>query len=274
MTAIPTTSRVDGRRTLRAGGGEPLVLLHGLHGSAAHFRRVVPLLSPHHLVVAPTQLGHHGGRPALSRPVRISHVVDDMEACLDELGHDKVHLAGNSMGGWVALELARRGRALSVCALSPAGAWEVSSKEPAGGLLRRSVSHARLARNLLPLVAGARWVRRYALRDMSVHGERVSARELTGIVTDALGCTVSEDLLSTPESLAPLSCDCPITLAWSAHDQLFPVHVNGHRARELVPEARFTVLDGVGHVPMFDDPQLVADTILRSTALAMRRPRL
>ena len=49
--------------------------------------------------------------------------MDDLERLLDELGLAKAHLAGNSLGGWAALELARRGRALTVCALSPAGAW-------------------------------------------------------------------------------------------------------------------------------------------------------
>ena len=264
-------TKLGGRRALRAGGGEPLFLLHGLTASATHWRRLVPLLSPHHAVVAPTALGHRGGLTPATRPVRIEHVVDDVERCIDELGYDKVHLAGNSMGGWVALELARRGRALSVCALSPAGAWEASAKEPGGQLLHASVRRARWFRPLLPLIAPLPSVRRRALGDMAVHGDRTSASELLGIVADVLACTIHDDLISTPERLMPLRAQCPITLAWSAQDRLFPLHVNGHRARELVPDARFVALEGVGHVPMFDNPQLVADTILQSTALAMRK---
>jgi pimeloyl-ACP methyl ester carboxylesterase len=60
----------------------------------------------------------------------------------------------------------------------------------------------------------------------------------------------------------------PITLAWSNQDSTFPVGVYGARAREMIPGARFIVLDDVGHVPMFGDPQLVADTISAATEAA------
>src|SRR5581483_8960211 len=115
--------------TLREGAGEPLMLLHDVTGSAEMWRRVIPLLSPHHDVIAPTALGHRGGAVPSTRPTTIQHVVDDTERLIDRLGFGRVHLAGNSLGGWVALELARRGRALSVCALSPAGAWGASGQD-------------------------------------------------------------------------------------------------------------------------------------------------
>src|SRR6185436_19662526 len=96
-------TKVDGdgaRRSmsgmLRAGSGSPLVLLHGVTGSAGMWRRVLPLLAAHHDVIAPTALGHRGGTRPTLRPARIEHVVDDAERCLDELGFDRVHLAGNS----------------------------------------------------------------------------------------------------------------------------------------------------------------------------------
>jgi pimeloyl-ACP methyl ester carboxylesterase len=79
---------------------------------------------------------------------------------------------------------------------------------------------------------------------------------------------VAADLLATDESLRSLAVSCPVTLAWSEADRLFPVAVNGARARALVPAARFLVLPNVGHVPMLDDPGLVADTILETVQLA------
>jgi pimeloyl-ACP methyl ester carboxylesterase len=108
-SAVPAA----GRFCIRAGRGEPLLLLHGVTGSARMWKHVVPLLAPHHDVIAPTALGHRGGKRAERRPVRVTDVVDDVERCIDEYGFDRVHLAGNSLGGWVALELARRGRGLS-----------------------------------------------------------------------------------------------------------------------------------------------------------------
>jgi pimeloyl-ACP methyl ester carboxylesterase len=257
--------------TLRSGRGEPLVLLHGVTGSATMWRRVMPLLSPHHDVIAPTALGHRGGAPVSLRPTQIQHVVDDAERSIDALGFDRVHLAGNSMGGWVALELARRDRALSVCALSPAGAWVEHGGHRAASKLRRALSMTRRSRAILPLLAQSARLRHWALRDNAAHGERVSPAELLELADDLLGCAASEDIFSSSEQLMPLCPSCPVTLAWSSADRIFPVHVHAARARELVPDAHFLVLEGVGHVPMLDDPQLVAATILASTRAAQKR---
>src|SRR5690606_20547675 len=97
---------------LREGQGEPVVLLHGVTCSKNVWQKVVPLLSPHYEVFAFTALGHQGGTAAKSG-TGIQDVIDDAEATLDQLQLDRPHLVGNSMGGWVAIELARRGRASS-----------------------------------------------------------------------------------------------------------------------------------------------------------------
>ncbi|MDB4990084.1 MAG: putative hydrolase [Myxococcaceae bacterium] len=256
--------------TLRAGQGhgEPLVLLHGVTGSSHMWSRVLPLLAPYHDVIAPSALGHHRGPRALVRPTRIEHVIDDAERFLDQLGLDRVHLAGNSMGGWVALELARRGRARSVCALSPAGAWVDDDQQQAARKLRAIVRQTRAGRWALPLLARSASFRRWALRDTVVRGDQVSEHELLALADSLLACEVREDLFDTDESLAHLSASCPITLAWSGQDRIFPVDIFGTRARSLVPGAEFTVLEGVGHVPMLEAPELVAQTILQTSARA------
>lgn len=256
---------------LRAGSGSPLLLLHGVTGGAGMWRRVLPLLAPFHDVIAPTALGHRGGARAAVRPTRIEHVVDDAERRIDELGFDRVHLAGNSMGGWIALELARRKRALSVCALSPAGAWVAEGRHRAANKLRRAVSATRSARFVLPLLARSARFRRWALRDNALHGERVSRGELLELTADLLGCEVCEDIFASTEQLLPLTPECPVLLAWSGGDRIFPVQIHAGRARELVPGAQFVVLEDVGHVPMLDDPRLVAETILASTRMARAR---
>jgi pimeloyl-ACP methyl ester carboxylesterase len=192
-------------------------------------------------------------------------VVDDVERLLDRLGLARAHCAGNSMGGWVALELARRGRALSVCALSPAGMWD-SVPERTERKLSRIAKATRRGRWVLPWLAYSAGFRRGALRDNAVHGERVSRAELIELADDVIGCSVISDLLTTPERFAPLAAACPITLAWSEQDRIFPVAKHAELARQRIAGARFVVLPNVGHVPMFDDPQLVAATILESTA--------
>ncbi|MCC7076880.1 MAG: alpha/beta fold hydrolase [Acidimicrobiia bacterium] len=235
------------------------------------WRHVVPLLAPHLDVIALTAPGHRGG-PEVTRVRGVSGIVDGIvdgtESQLDDLGLDRPHVAGNSLGGWVGLELARRGRATSVCALSPAGCWEAGTPEQTHGTsrLKAIIRATKLGRPALPLLGRIPAVRRFALRDSALHGDHLSTAELLELADDLLACTVRDDVLETDEQLAPLDpLPCPVTVAWSEHDRILPLRTSGARARDLMPEAEFRVLPGVGHVPMIDDPQLVADVILEST---------
>ena len=253
---------------IREGSGEPLMLLHGVTGAEGMWEEVVPLLAPHFDTIAPTALGHSGGRTPAGRPVRMEHVVDDAERTLDELGVPKAHLVGNSMGGWMALELARRGRALSVCALSPSGTWPAGQgpHNKTRQRLRQSQKDARRARPILPLLLRFSRMRRFGMRLNAVHGERLSARFMIDRAHEHVACEVLDDILATPESLEALDpLPCPVTIAWSSEDRVLPLKSNGKFAREHMPEARFLVLEGVGHVPFFDDPELTARTIVEST---------
>jgi pimeloyl-ACP methyl ester carboxylesterase len=255
---------------LRQGSGEPLVLLHGILCSERIWGNVVGLLSGQHDVIVPTMLGHNGGQLPSRRPASIEHLVDDLERLLDELGLPKAHLAGNSLGGWAALELARRGRALTVCALSPAGAWgSETDAQPVRATLKKAIHDTQRSRRILPLAAHSKHIRRFALRNSALYGERVSPTEFLSLTDDLIGCQISGDLLASDTRLSPLDpAPCPITLAWSAEDRIFPLETYRSRACELIPGADFIVLDDVGHIPMLDDPRLVAQTILSSAARA------
>jgi pimeloyl-ACP methyl ester carboxylesterase len=173
------------------------------------------------------------------------------------------------MGGWMALELARRGRARTVCALSPAGTWDATSREHrrTRAVLARAGTDTRRTHRLLPLALRAGALRRFALRSTAADGARVARAEALGMVEDLLGCDVAQDLLDTTEALAPMRdpLPCPITIAWSERDALLLPEVNGALARTLVPGADHIILPGVGHVPMLDDPRLVADAIRAAT---------
>lgn len=242
---------------------EPLVLLHGVTGSKTMWRHVEPLLSTRFETHAISALGHRGGTMAPGR-VTIRDVVDDAERSLDRLGLDRPHLAGNSLGGWVALELARRNRARSVCALSPAGCWESAAGNHQYGArkLRSTVAMTRRTRWALPVLAHLAPVRRFALRDNAEAGQRVSAADLLTLADDLLACTVWDDLLSTSDELGPMSpLPCPVTLAWSERDRILPIGVYGRYARQLFPEATWAPIAHVGHVPMLDDPAAVAVAI-------------
>jgi pimeloyl-ACP methyl ester carboxylesterase len=253
--------------TLQMGSGDLVVLLHGVLGTPLMWHHVMPLLAAEHNVIALPALGHQGGHPCTERPARIQHVVDDVERALDSLRVEHAHLAGNSMGGWVALELSRRGRARSVCALSPAGMWDKTA-DASRRKLQVMLVLARLTRPLLQRSAALAPIRRLALRDSAVHGERTSAEELLALSDALLNCSAAHDLLTTPEQFADLNVTCPIDIAWSEQDRVFPLDPFAETARQRVPGARHLVLPDVGHVPMLDNPQLVAQTILQTMARA------
>jgi pimeloyl-ACP methyl ester carboxylesterase len=251
---------------------EPLVLLHGLGMSPRAWDNVQPLLEPHHEVVALTTLGHRGGVAASRRPVTIGDLVDEAERALDEHTLERPHIAGNSLGGWMAIELARRGRARSVCALSPAGSWTAGTAEQTDGVrkIRRSLMLARFGRALpMSLLLRLAIVRRLVLRDIAEHGERLTPAQAAEATRDLLGCEIADDMLSLDEGIAPLEpLPCSVTLAWSGEDKLLPLEINATVARSRLPQAHFVVIPGVGHVAMIDDPAAVARTILRTTGRA------
>lgn len=245
----------------------PLVLLHGVMMSAGAWADVIPLLTDHHDVIAPTAAGHRGG-PPLNGGFSIAALTGQIESLLDARGLDRVHIAGNSLGGWMAIELARRGRALTVCAFSPAGFWTPggSDETHATNRIRRSTLLAQITRPIAPAALNIGVVRRLALRDIAEHGENLTAAQALAVARDSTNCSAARDLLGTSEKVEPLDpLPCPITIAWSAHDRIFPAAVNGAIAQQRLPQATHFLLPGAGHVPMIDDPQLCARVILAGT---------
>jgi pimeloyl-ACP methyl ester carboxylesterase len=242
-----------------------LVLLHGLTASGRAWQDVAPLLSAGFRVYAPTAPGHRGG-PAARHPATAADLVDWAAKYLDDEGLDWPNLVGHSMGGFLAVELARRGRAASVCAFAPGGFW---GDQRATILARvgRGQGAARALRPAFPLMLRSAAVRRLWFRDGACHGDRVSAVRGTEIFDDFLGCTVAREIFATDDQqIAPMDpLPCPITGVWSERDQINTRAVCDPVARQILPHASFETLPDVGHDPMMDDPQLVAQTILRVT---------
>ncbi|MDH6247038.1 alpha/beta hydrolase [Mycobacterium sp. OTB74] len=245
----------------------PLVLFHPLTMSGAVWQETAPLLVANHAVFTPSAIGHPGGPAVQRRPVTIWDVIDASERYLDEQGLDRPHLAGNSMGGFVALELARRGRAASVCAFSPAGIWSDKLRMQAAKKARRTHVLALGIRPVTPVITNSSIGRQVALRDAAVHGNRLSAARAVEIARQNLECTIVDDIFNNTDeyvkSMDPLPC--PITVAWGERDTLLPLKHYEAIVRETLPGATFTVLPDVAHVPMLDHPESVARTILAVT---------
>jgi pimeloyl-ACP methyl ester carboxylesterase len=249
---------------------QPLLLLHGAMMSADVWADVIPLLTDRHEVIAPTAMGHRGGPPLVGK-ASIAALTDETERVLDARGLDRVHVAGNSLGGWMAIELARRGRALSVCAFSPAGAWTVGATDElrATALVRRNRLRVQLAWPMARALTRVARLRRLAMRDAAEHGELLSPGQVLDAMRDVAKCPAAEDILAPCERLEPLDpLPCPVALVWSGNDRILPPQIYGATARRRLPQARYLVLPDVGHVPMIDDPRGCADAILATTKLA------
>jgi pimeloyl-ACP methyl ester carboxylesterase len=249
----------DARRT----DADPIVLLHGLTASARVWDKVTPHLAPHP-VLMPTLPGHRGGPPLARGSVTMEGIVDGVCAQLDSAGINRAHIVGNSLGGWVAIELARRGRAVSVVAFSPAGGWTRAAD------LRRLVRVMRVAVAVGSSAAGGRLARRPIGRRvlfgrLVANPSLISRYEATEMLNDLIECSIAPDLLAGALHEGPLRrfsvAPCPVLLAWGDRDRLTPYARLGVRFVQAIPGIVSTTLPGVGHVPMSDDPALVAETI-------------
>jgi pimeloyl-ACP methyl ester carboxylesterase len=232
------------------------------------WRPVLPLLEPYHDLYVPTLPGHRGGRPMVPGTITIGTLADQLCEQLDEAGLDTFHVAGNSLGGWLSLELARRGRAHSVVAFSPAGAW--SARRDVRRLTRRfRLGLAIGNRPTLARMSERPQVRRMMLRQVAEHPERFTESQVAEMFEDAAGCTVVEELLERVSDGGSFTAfdelPCPVRLAWSQHDRTIPFRRYGRPMLDALPGAEFVRLPGVGHVPMVDDPALVSRTILQLT---------
>ena len=254
----------------RAGEGEPVVLLHGFTGHWRHWKPVLADLVARYEVIAPTLSGHNGG-PAYPSGMGLEKVADagdSLEHHLDELGVGTAHLVGNSMGGALALELAKRGRARSVVALSPGGGWELNGPEPEriARFFARQMRMVRSTRKQIPRLMRRPRARKLALRDIMRHGELMSPPDAVDLSLDPLGCTIVDDVLSSLRAgrahLEDLDqVGAPTLLAWAELDRILPLATCSARFRREIPNAEFRVLPRVGHVPMWDNSRLVANTI-------------
>jgi pimeloyl-ACP methyl ester carboxylesterase len=254
----------------RAGTGEPLLLLHGLGLTWRCWRPVLPALEQAHEVLA-MDLPGFGAAPTLpgARRPTAGALCDAVEATLDAAGLDTVHVAGNSLGGWIATELAGRGRARSVVALSPAGlelpherAFVISLNQT---MRLRAIAAAPVAR-----VAVASRVTRTALlgpihsRPWKV-GAADAADELRAFGRSrGFQATLRWTLaVGMPAGLNAIAV--PARICFGTRDVMLGPYT-APRYAVAIPGADLHPLPGCGHVPMADDPARVASAITGVTA--------
>ena len=251
----------------RGGSGPPLLLIHGFTDTWRGWELVLASLERDYDVLAPTLVGHAGG-PPLPQGAGESVLVDALEAAMDEAGFETAHIAGNSLGGFAALQLAERGRAESVVALAPAGGWPGG-----GGLSDGLVDYFRQMHGMvvaavphIDAIVSTPEGRRQATRLISERYEHIPPGLIAHQVRGVAACEEAVRLVELGRevgwSLGPGRITCPVRVVWGTEDRVLPWPAAAERFRtESLPDADWVLLEGVGHCPQLDVPEQTAGLI-------------
>ena len=253
----------------RAGSGPPLVCLHGFTDTWRTWELVLPMLEAGHEVLAPTLLAHAGG-PPLEGEMTDARLADAVEAAMDEAGIETAHVVGNSLGGYLALQLAERGRAESVVALAPAGGWPLHDES-----LQQTMDYfvqvyeqlrTVVAAGQVEAIVGTPEGRRMATALITTNYEHIPAELIAHQIVGVTLCEVMpliEYARREGFHLEPERIECPVRIVWGTADQILPWPRFATRYREeWLPNADYVELEGVGHCPQLDVPAEAASLIL------------
>lgn len=265
--------------SVRVGSGEPLLLIHPFMLNHEVWTDVVPGLVDDFEVVAATLPGHWGGPGLRRRDVSLDAFADGLEELMDDLGWETAHVAGCSIGGWLSLELAARGRARSVTAIAPAGGWRrFSWAQIQVGLKFLMIApmaflgHALgdLARHATPLVRGA-------LGIVSARPAAMPRRQVVALIHATTHCSAFLPFFWSELRRGGIRgldrVQVPVRLVLCERDWLLPPERHGSLFRDQLRDLDVVEMAGVGHVPMYDDPHAVAALIAehaRGTILQTR----
>jgi len=245
----------------RTGSGPPLMLLHGLGSCKEMWRPVMPLLAREHEVIV-VDLPGFGESPSGAETV--DGIADELSAFADELGLNRFHVAGNSMGGGLALALGARGRVASACAISPIGFANDREAAYARAVLTLTRALSVAGAPVAELLGSTRALRTVNFSHLVGRGWRLPQEEAALWVRKCAVCPGFWPLLRSAPSWDVETPVVPTTVAWGDRDRLLIYSRQAPRARRRLPGARHVTLTGCGHVPTWDDPEAVARVIVES----------
>ena len=251
----------------RGGAGSPMVCLHGFTDTWRTWELVLGMLEREHDVLALTLAGHAGG-PAIEGEVGERALADAVQSAMDEAGFATAHLVGNSLGGYLALRLAARGRARTVVALAPAGGWAAGDESYEQLLAQQTRLHeqAKAAAPHADAILATPEGRRRASALIAERFEHIPtdvlAHQLLGIASCRSAIPLIESALRDGFPLDAERIACPVRIVWGTEDKLLPWPSAAARYRDLLPHADWIELEGVGHCPQLDVPVETAQLIL------------
>ena len=247
-----------------------MLLLHPFLLSQSVWKRVAPQLAEtgRYEVFAPTMLAHNGA-PRGPLFLDSGSLADHVEHQMDQLGWRTAHIVGNSLGGWVAFELERRGRARTLTAIAPAGGWTRYAPGKFETIFKFVVGFPvwLAARVLGPRALSLPMSRQLAYPLISASPDGISETDLIDIIDDVAHCPGYYQLLVKtlvlPGLLELAETRAPTHLVVCEKDRVFPPpRFSTHFTTYLPKNTRMTTLDGVGHVPMFEAPERISELIL------------
>ncbi|MET8251097.1 alpha/beta fold hydrolase [Micromonospora sp. NPDC005197] len=277
----------------RRGDGPPLVLIHGIGSRWQVWEPVLDEVARHRDVIALDLPGFGASPPwpeppkpsepskppkpptppeplAQAAPGSVEHLADRVAAFLDALGVRRPAVAGNSLGGGIALELGRRGLAHSVTAFSPIGFWGPVGRRWCQLAVGGARSAAGGLRPALPRLLASRAGRVAFCGLFYGHPGHLDPDECVdsaAALADAPGFAVARAAFAgwqLRRGTAGALDDIPVTVAWGTRDLVLPYPSQARRARAALPAARHVPLAGCGHLPFADDPEACARLLIQT----------
>lgn len=257
----------------RFGSGEPLVLVHGISHRRQAWYPVAERLAEHREVIL-FDLPGHGESPDLvadGRPIK-EILQEALLELFDELGLVHPHIAGNSLGGRIALEAAADGLVSSATGLAPAGFWK-NDRDFAyiRAHFATLMTAARVTRPVAPVIARSGPARKLMLGSLMTHGQRLDRSRVVGDLDSMVAArpALKTILSGAYPFVTDIPAEIPVTIAWGTEDRVL-LPYQAERARRQLPQAEHVWLEGSGHVPMSDDVEAVVDVLLRGSGHGLR----
>ena len=249
---------------LDGGKGEVLLLIHGFGGDKDNFTRIARFLTPHYRVIIPDLPGFGAASRNLKASYSMADQVGRIHALLGQLGVKQLHIGGNSMGGFIAAQFcAPYGYMIkSVWLLDPGGT--LASHDSA--LLRH---YQKTGEN--PLL-----VRRVEDFNNTIRATTHKAPFLPRFARVALGrravadfelhTRIMREMAESPmleDTFKPMPT--PALIVWGKQDQILNP-AGAESFRQLFPNSQVILMEGIGHLPMAEDPAQTANDYLRYRA--------
>jgi pimeloyl-ACP methyl ester carboxylesterase len=248
---------------------EVILLIHGMGSASTAWQPIAPDLKSAFTLVMVDLPGHGKTPMGVAQPMDPKALAASVFETMESLGIAKFHIVGNSLGGWIALEMAAMNPSAitSVTGLAPAGLWREPfvARYPGTAIARIMASSLKV---VSPVLLHYEWARKIGFENVSPRWREFSYElcvEATDAMATAAGYYPAWDALlrkrfeeSVPESV-------PITVIFGDSDRTLPAATC--QEKSLLPtHAEWLIYSDCGHAPMWDHPTEVINQILNTTA--------